>query len=697
MAEPVLQENEKVTIGYNPVVVRRLLRYLKPYRIMVVCALVALSLSTASELLLPIVLQRAVDRHLVAVWRRAPVDRVAEHAPLRDAVERSGTVIGPWAYVLEVDLKEIPAGVQRALREQDLLSEEQYWVTPVDHPETAAAIDANREQVERSQTHAAIPAEIARSLSAPTRLALRAHDLRGITRLAAVFLSLLVTVLFTAFVQVYLMASVGQGVMKDMRLQLFDHTLHQSLSFLNGHPVGKLVTRLTNDVETINELFTNVVVNLLKNFAIMAGVIVTMFLLSPRMAVVTIATLPPVLFFTLVFRKKARDAFREVRRWVSRVNAFIAEHVSGMPVVQMFVREVQVGREFARNNDRLMHASLSEMYVFAVFRPIVDLLSSVSLAIIVFMGARFLSIGVVSLGILIAFIDLAKRFYQQLMDISDRFVILQSAMAGSERVFELLDAVDQIDDRGRLTLPQPVRGRVEFEHVSFAYRSGEPVLRDLSFTVEPGQSVAIVGYTGAGKTTIANLVTRLWDADGGTIRLDGANVRDIPVAQLRATVQPIAQDVFLFSETVAENIRLGADISDERVQEAARAVQADGFIRALPNGYDTVLQEGATNISTGQRQLIAFARVLAHDPRVIILDEATANIDTETERLIQAGISTLLAGRTSLVIAHRLSTIKHADRILVLSGGELVEQGSHEELLAARGLYANLYRLQYEP
>ncbi|TVQ98959.1 MAG: ABC transporter ATP-binding protein [Spirochaetaceae bacterium] len=697
MAEPVLQENEKVTIGYNPVVVRRLLRYLKPYRIMVVFALVALSLSTASELLLPIVLQRAVDRHLVAVWRRAPLDRVAEHAPLRDAVERSGTVIGPWAYVLEVDLKEIPAGVQRALREQDLLSEEQYWVTPVDHPETAAAVDANPERIERSQTHAAIPADVARGLDAPTRLALRAHDLRGITRLAAVFLSLLVTVLFTAFIQVYLMASVGQGVMKDMRLQLFDHTLHQSLSFLNGHPVGKLVTRLTNDVETINELFTNVVVNLLKNFAIMAGVIVTMFLLSPRMAAVTIATLPPVLFFTLVFRKKARDAFREVRRWVSRVNAFIAEHVSGMPVVQMFVREVQVGREFARNNDKLMQASLSEMYVFAVFRPIVDLLSSVSLAIIVFMGAQFLSLGVVSLGILIAFIDLAKRFYQQLMDISDRFVILQSAMAGSERVFELLDAVDRMEDRGALTLAQPVLGRVEFETVSFAYRAGEPVLRDLSFTVEPGQSVAIVGYTGAGKTTIANLVTRLWDADRGTIRLDGANIRDIPLAELRATVQPIAQDVFLFSETVAENIRLGADISDERVREAARTVQADSFIRALPNGYETVLEEGATNISTGQRQLIAFARVLAHDPRVIILDEATANIDTETERLIQAGISTLLAGRTSLVIAHRLSTIKHADRILVLSGGELVEQGSHEELLAARGLYANLYRLQYEP
>jgi ATP-binding cassette subfamily B protein len=447
-------------------------------------------------------------------------------------------------------------------------------------------------------------------------------------------------------------------------------------------------------VETINEFFTTVLVAFLKDLSIMAGALITLFILSPRMALIVITTLPPVFILTLVSRFKARDAFRRQRTASSKVYAYLAERLAGVQVVQLFRREAKSGGEFASRNRELLDANLGEMYVFATFRPIIDFLGSLSLGVILYFGAlQNLNAGL-SLGTLVAFINLIRKFYQPVMDIAEKYTILQSALVGAERIFQMMDDPRCIPDTGKQSLPGPPRGEVSFQNVHFAYKKDEPVLRGVSFTVRPGETFALVGYTGAGKTTIASLLTRLWDADSGSITLDGMDIRSLPLAELRAAVQPIQQEVTLFSQSIRENITLGLDIPEQDLVRAARLAQAHDFISALPGGYDTILQEGAVNLSSGQRQLLSFARILAHNPPVLILDEATSSIDTETEKLVQKAMKTVLEGRTSIVIAHRLSTIRSANRILVLSEGRVIEEGNHEELLAKGGVYHTLYRLQ---
>lgn len=686
-------EEDKVVTGYDPEIVKRLIRQLQPYKLVAILALLSLGIASAAELAIPVLIQRTVDRHLITKYVRVSADD-ADLPALEQADISEQPRIGDYYYMLESRLTFLSGSDRSRLQEEGALSDELYYIFERSD-EANAVVQEHAPLFLLGESHAAIAWDSIDTLSDAEIRTIKAEEFRGIARNTAIFLGLLGAALVFSFAQVYLLAYAGQGVMKNLRVGLFDHLLHQSLRFLNELPVGKLVTRITNDVETINELFTQVLANILKNIVMMVGVVVTLFVIDPLLATVTMATLPPVIILTLLFRKRARDAFRNVRTWVSRLNTFLSEHISGMTVVQTFVREVRTNQRFEERNRNHMRASLGEMYVFATFRPIMDLLSSTSVACVIYFGAYFLIEGLVSLGVLIAFVELIRRFYRQLMEISERFVIVQSALAGSERVFSLLDEEDRIADRGTRRLGNEATGRVEFDSVWFSYKEDEPVIKDLNFTVEPGETVALVGYTGAGKTTIANLLTRIWDIESGSIRVDGIDIREYELASLRAAIQPIQQDVFLFRDTVEENIRLGGEVSRERAVEAAKAVQADRFVRALPAGYESELQEGATNISTGQRQLLSFARVLAHDPRIIILDEATSSIDTETERLIQDALHVLLAGRTSLVIAHRLSTIQHADRILVLSGGRLVEQGSHNELLQQRGLYYNLYRLQY--
>lgn len=691
-----MMEEEKVISGFNPKLLRRLMRFVAPHKWKAIIAVAALLIATAGELTIPIVIQRTVDNYLVRSYVRID-ESAADNTDLDSLVlDEADVRINGYIYVNSSRLVDVTGVERQRLTDAGILTDEQYFVVSLSDERVRGIVEQQSGQFSSSGDYAAISSENLNELDSADRRLLRAPDVEGITRMALFFLIVLVGVLGLSFTQVYLLALTGQGIMKDMRLALFKHITHQSLDYLNRNPVGKMVTRVTNDVETINELFQNVLSNLIRDMARMVGVVIALFILSRRLGLVTLLTLPPVLVAFAFFRVRAREAFRNVRVWVSRVNTFLNEHLSGMGVVQMFVTESRAAEKFERDNEELMKANLGEMYVMATFRPLVDLLSNVSIAVIIYFGASFFSRGLVSLGVVIAYINYVRLFYQPVMSISEQFTILQSAMAGGERVFQILDENDSIEDGGTGHFPTRVQGDVVFENVVFAYKPGEPVIRNLSFRIAAGETVAVVGYTGAGKTTIANLLTRMWDIQEGSIRIDGEDIRNVPLAELRTTVQPIQQDVFLFNETVRENIRLGADFNNARIHEVSKIVQADQFITRLPGGYDSVLNEGATNISTGQRQLLSFARVLAHDPRIIIMDEATANIDTETEQLIQNAMIRLMEGRTSLVIAHRLSTIRHADRILVLSHGQLVEEGTHDELIEEHGLYYNLYRLQYQ-
>ncbi len=712
------REDDKIIASYDPEIIKRLFSFLRSHWLPFAVALFALVITSAAELGMPVIVQRGVDQNLITNYVRIPADVAEEPGDgretgdgvtenskedeleaalqkLREKVNFSDQpAIGEYYYILDSNLTFLSSVERDSLEEVGLLSREQYYIFPLDE-KTTRIVESRQALFDTGEQYGSILRSDLSRLDREELRELRHTDIEGIKTKIGFFFVLLGAILIFMFLELVLMALTGQGIMKDLRTKLYHHIINQSLRFLNTKPVGTLVTRLTNDVETINELFTQVLANLLKNVVMMIGVIVTLFLIDPLLAGVTMLTLPPVVIVTTIFRKRARDAFRNVRRWISRVNGFLSEHISGMPVVQMFVQEKRTNREFDEKNTALMKANLGEMYVFAVFRPLIDLLSSVSIAVIIYFGAFFLLNGVVSLGVLVAFIDLIRRFYRQLMQISERFVIVQSALAGSERVFSLLDEDDRIPQRGDKQLPRPLTGEVVFDTVWFSYKEDQPVIKDLSFRVNPGETVAIVGYTGAGKTTIATLLARLWDIDSGSITVDGADIREVPLADLREEIQTIQQDVFLFRDTIEENIRLGADITQEQIEDAAKAVQAHRFVTAMPEGYKTMLDENASNISTGQRQLLSFARVIAHDPRIIILDEATSSIDTETEKLIQEALQVVLEGRTSLVIAHRLSTIKNADRILVLSGGMLVEEGNHSELIAERGLYYNLYKLQY--
>jgi ATP-binding cassette, subfamily B, multidrug efflux pump len=547
---------------------------------------------------------------------------------------------------------------------------------------------------------------------------LNSAPLVGIAQIAAIYVGLQLFSFLLEFLQTYYMQWAGQKVMFDLRSQIFRHLQRMHIGFFDKNPVGRLVTRVTSDVDALNEMFTAGVVSIFEDVFVLAGILAIMLRMNWKLALITFAVLPLIFWATAIFRTSVRDSYRRIRVAIARINSYLQEHVSGMLVLQLFNREKRSYQQFSDVNKSHMDAFKDAILAYAVYYPVVEVLSSIAVACIIWFGGLDVIKGVTTLGILVAFIQYAQRFFRPIQDLSDKYNILQSAMASSERIFKLVDTRVEIVSPAQIQSPAGP-GRIEFDHVWFAYRNlpaseeqeskaaggnnhvatTEPdwILRDVSFAIEPGETAAIVGHTGAGKTTIISLLMRFYDVQKGAVRIDGVDVRNMDVAELRRRYGVVLQDPFLFTGTIGGNIRLGTEwIRDEDIARAAEEVNIADFIRTLPNGFKEQVQERGSTLSTGQKQLISFARALAHNPKILILDEATSSVDTETEFRVRDALSRMVEGRTSVIIAHRLSTIQRADKIIVMHKGQVREIGSHQQLLANRGIYYKLYQLQYK-
>ena len=555
---------------------------------------------------------------------------------------------------------------------------------------------------------------------------LSSNPFAGIAQIAALYVGLLVFSFLLEYLQTYYMQWAGQMVMFDLRKEIFRHLQRMHIGFYDRNPVGRLVTRVTSDVDALNEMFTSGVVSIFEDVFVLAGIVAIMLHMNPKLALITFAVLPLIAIATKIFRDKVRDSYRRIRVAIARINAYLQEHVSGMVVLQLFNREQRAFAKFSDVNASHMDAFKDAIMAHAVYYPVVEILSSIAIACVIWFGGNDVIRGATTIGILAAFIQYAQRFFRPIQDFSEKYNILQSAMASSERIFKLLDTPVEITSPAVTKKPEGP-GRIEFDHVWFAYRNIpidtgdgkngkgaraaedrathttqpllEPdwVLRDVSSVIEPGETVAIVGHTGAGKTTIISLLMRFYDVQKGAIKIDGVDVKDMDLADLRRRYGVVLQDPFLFTGTVEGNIRLGTQfITDEDVQQAAIDVNLAEFIRTLPQGFKEEVRERGSTLSTGQKQLISFARALAHNPKILILDEATSSVDTETEFKVRDALSRMVEGRTSVVIAHRLSTVQRADKIIVMHKGLVREEGTHQQLLAQRGIYYKLYQLQYK-
>jgi ATP-binding cassette subfamily B protein len=530
------------------------------------------------------------------------------------------------------------------------------------------------------------------------------RPLTGIGQVAIFYVGLLVLTFLLEYLQTYFMQWAGQMVMFDLRAQIFRHLQRLHIGFYDKNPVGRLVTRVTSDVDAMNEMFTAGVVSIFEDVFVLGGIVWIMLRMNTKLALITFAVLPVIAIATKIFRDKVRDSYRRIRVAIARINAYLQEHVSGMMVVQLFNREKRAYDSFSEVNAVHMDAFKDAIMAHAVYYPVVEVLSATAIACVIWFGGNDVIRNTTTLGVLAAFIQYAQRFFRPIQDFSEKYNILQSAMASSERVFKLLDAPIEITSP-EVTKEPEGPGRIEFDQVWFAYRSDDGdrspqpdwVLRNVSFAIEPGETVAIVGHTGAGKTTIISLFLRFYDVQKGIVKIDGVDVKDMDLAALRGRFGVVLQDPFLFTGTVDSNIRLGTSwIEDEDVEKAAEDVNVADFIRSLPGGFKEEVRERGTTLSTGQKQLISFARALAHDPKILILDEATSSVDTETEFRVRDALSRMVEGRTSVIIAHRLSTVQRADKIIVMHKGQVREMGTHQELLAQRGIYYKLYQLQYK-
>ncbi len=521
-------------------------------------------------------------------------------------------------------------------------------------------------------------------------------NVSGLSFIASIYLLMLVFGFSLKFLHIYIMQMIGQKVMYDIRMEIFTNVQKLSVSFFDKNPVGRIITRITTDVDALNELFASGVVTIFGDIFTLLGIVGFLLYYNPSLALITFSVVPILFFSAFLFKIKVRKSYRDIRVRIARINSFLQENITGMKIVQIFNREKKNFDKFDKLNKDHLDAYIKTIFYYAVFFPAVEIISSIAIALIVWFGGINVLNGSLTLGALVAFINYAQRFYQPIQDLTEKYNTLQDAMAASERIFKLLDTETFVPETAKPIEVHELKGDIEFKDVWFAYNE-DYVLKDISFKVEQGESVAFVGATGAGKTTIINLLSRFYEPNKGTILVDGINIKNISEKNLRKNIGVVLQDVFLFSGDIAYNISLGdEDIDFEKVRSAAIEVNIENFIKRFPNGYKEDIRERGGLLSFGQRQLLAFARALVYDPKILVLDEATSNIDTETELLIQKAVKKLMKNRTSIIIAHRLSTIQNVDKIIVIHKGRIREMGTHQELLALKGIYYKLYLLQYK-
>ena len=653
--------------AYDSRLMKRLLKYARPYWKHLLLALILLVSLTGLELLNPYILKVAIDDYLNG--NEKPMYELSLDSPY------DGVDLGGYKYVRARDIEDedidklSQAPLKRIMKEEGA-----YYIVDYEAEGVDGGFLLSQNDYER----------------------FRKQDISGINRLSIFYLLvILLTFLFNYF-QVLILNYMAQKIIFIMREEIFNHIKSLAVSYFDKNPIGRLVTRVTNDTETLNEMYSNVLVTLVKDVLMLLGIMAIMLRLNYKLALASFALLPLIIVSAYRFRNSVRKVYRLGRIQLAKINASLNENITGMRTIQIFNKEKKLARDFDEINNDYLQTSLKEVSIYANFRPFVEVIRYLGITIIIYFGGGKVISNQIEFGVLYLFIDYIQKFFAPILDLTEKYNILQSSMASSERIFGILDDKTMIENSEDTVDLKGIKGKIEFKNVWFAYDDENWVLKDVSFTINPGETVALVGATGAGKSSIINLITRFYDIQKGEILLDGVNIKDIDKFKLRRLIGVVLQDVFLFTGTIRDNITLNnKSMSQKEVEEVASYVNANYFIDRLPKKYDEPVMERGSTLSSGERQLLSFARTLAYDPRILILDEATSNIDTETELLIQDALGKLIKGRTSIVIAHRLSTIQHADKIIVLSKGVIKEMGNHQELLEMEGIYYDLYKLQY--
>ncbi len=680
---------------YNLRLLRRLLSFAGPFRRTIMWTLMLTLAVTLLDLAPPYLFKVAIDRHILASWYLVQPVGQADLKPYAHLIEpgldaRSGLIPGEA-------LKSLDPRVVYELRESGAVSRERYYKVSTELASDVREAVKSHKVLDMKDGGLGVPVGLLNRLDASELSRIRHRDLMGLAGIGVLILLILAAAFCLGYLQHILLEKTGQRIMNDIRIRLLERMQANAMTFFDRHPLGRLVTRATNDIDNLNELFKSVLVTVFKDIFLLLGIVVILLALNWKLALISFALLPLIFVLTLLFSSMAREAFRELRQKVAKLNSFLQERIAGMRIIQLFARENEQMRIFAGINRENYLAGMKQIRIFAVFMPLMELLASFAVALLLWYGGGQVLREQLSLGSLVAFVNYMQMFFKPIRDISEKYNIMQAAMASTERIFEFMDHSEEEEkpEHSEPAIPYSLSGKVEFRKVSFGYSPDQPVLRNVSLTIEPGEIVALVGPTGSGKTTLIHLLERLYEPWEGDILVDGREIRRWPRHSLRKRLGLVMQDVFLFAGTIFENVALGReDVTPRAVEQALREANAHHFVSRFPNGVHHEIGEGGATLSAGERQLLSFARALTGNPALLILDEATSSVDPETERLIREAINRIARRRTTLVVAHRLSTIREADRILVMQGGRIREEGTHEQLMALGGLYKSLNHIR---